>query len=62
MALKGALAAALQPAARNAASNDAHKSGIRGRGPGAVYGAKRPALRGHGRRCGALALNLLLEG
>ena len=49
-------------AARNAASYDAHVSGIRGRGAGAAYGAMEPALGRHGRRHGAIALNLLLEG
>ena len=50
-----------QPAARNAASNDAHKSGVHGRGAGAAYGAKEPALGRHGRRHGAIALKVLLE-
>ena len=50
------------PAAREAASCDALKGGIHGRGAGAAYGAKEPALGRHGRRHGAIALNLLLEG
>ena len=50
------------PAARKAASFDAHKSGISGRGAGTMHGATEPALSDHGRRHGAIALNLLLEG
>ena len=50
------------PAAREAASCDACKRGIHSRGAGAAYGAKEPALGRHGRRHGAIALNLLLEG
>ena len=49
------------PAAREAASCDALKGGIHGRGAGAAYGAKEPALGDHGRRHGALALKVLLE-
>ena len=49
-------------AARNAASYDAHGSGIRGRGAWAAYDAEEPALGRHGGCHGAIALNLLLEG
>ena len=38
-----------QPAARNAASNDAHKSRIHGRVARAAHGEKEPALGRHGR-------------
>ena len=51
-----------QPATRGATSYGSFKSGIRGSGVGAAYDAKEPALGPHGRRHGAIALNLLLEG
>ena len=51
-----------QPAARDAARNDADKSGIHRRGARAAHGAKDPALERHRRRYRAIALNLLLEG
>ena len=50
------------PAAREAASCDTRKSGIRGRGAGAAYGAKELARGGHQQRHGSIALNLLLKG
>ena len=50
-------------AAHKASSCDALKSCVRGRGARAAHGAKEPAVSGHlsGRRCGALALKVLLE-
>ena len=49
-------------AAREAASCDACKSGIRGRGGGAVSAAKEPALGRHGRRHCSIALDVFQPG